>query len=569
MVNGAKAICTGGDARIVIVVGLALSLYADVVWADVTLFDNLGTWHHEITTASERAQKFFDQGLRLVYAFNHEEAIAAFTEASRLDPDAPMPYWGVALSLGPNINAAMDPKAEARAVEALHKATLRLAQATPRERAYVEALASRYSLKRSLTRKGKDEAYAKAMRRLVREYPDDVDAATLSAEAQMVLRPWNYWRADGRPQAGTDELVATLEATLQRNPTHPGACHYYIHAVEASPEPQRALECAKRLPALMPGAGHLVHMPAHIYMRLGLYREASERNATAATVDQEYLAHHPLEGNYASGYYAHNLHFLNASLMMEGRSTEALQAGRDLLTKISDEVVIKEPSLEWYAPTLFLTQARFGHWSELIRQPPPPKTMRFTTGLWHYVRGLAFAATTRFGSAEGELSNLRRSLKSFAKAKTAEAKTNRNILKVAERVLVGELAARRGASTTRVFRPSARRFSWRPPCRTVSRPSGFTRFATIWERCCCWQGVRMRPNQSTVMISASIPRTDGHCKDSSKVCGPSIRTPRRKRSGFVLPGYEPTWRYRAHAFKNMRQMNAGAYPCRPTKDERC
>lgn len=430
--------------RGLLVAALALPVSAGLVRAEVTLFDNLGTWHHEITTASERAQKFFDQGLRLVYAFNHEEGIAAFTEASRLDPDAPMPYWGVALSLGPNINAAMDPKAEVRAVEALRKATLRLAQATPRERAYVEALASRYSLKRSLTRKGKDEAYAKAMRRLAREYPDDVDAATLSAEAQMVLRPWDYWRADGRPQAGTDELVASLEATLQRNPTHPGACHYYIHAVEASPDPQRALGCAKRLPALMPGAGHLVHMPAHIYMRLGLYREASERNATAAMVDHEYLAHHPLEGNYASGYYAHNLHFLNASLMMEGRSTEALQAGRDLLTKISDEAVDKEPSLEWYAPTLFLTQARFGHWSELIRQPPPPKGMRFTTGLWHYVRGLAFAATTRFGSAEGELSNLRKSLKLFTKAKTAEAKTNRAILKVAERVLVGELAARRG-----------------------------------------------------------------------------------------------------------------------------
>lgn len=441
MVRGryTKAVMRG-----LIAAGLALPVSAGLVRAEVTLFDNLGTWHHEITTASERAQKFFDQGLRLVYAFNHEEAIAAFTEASRLDPDAPMPYWGMALSLGPNINAPMDPKAEARAVEALHKATLRLAQASPRERAYVEALASRYSLKRSLTRKGKDEAYAKAMRRLVREYPDDVDAATLSAEAQMVLRPWDYWRADGRPQAGTDELVATLEATLHRNPTHPGACHYYIHAVEASPEPQRALECAKRLPALMPGAGHLVHMPAHIYMRLGLYREASERNATAATVDHEYLAHHPLEGNYASGYYAHNLHFLNASLMMEGRSTEALQAGRDLLTKVSDEAVAKEPSLEWYAPTLFLTQARFGHWSELIRQPPPSKGRRFTTGLWHYVRGLAFAATTRFGSAEGELSNLRKSLKPFAKAKTAEAKTNRAILKVAERVLVGELAARRG-----------------------------------------------------------------------------------------------------------------------------
>lgn len=441
MVRGkcARAVIHG-----LIVAGLSLPVSVATAWADVTLFDNLGTWHHEITTTSERAQKFFDQGLRLVYAFNHEEAITAFTEASRLDPDAPMPYWGVALSLGPNINAAMDPKAEPRAVEALHKATLRLAQASSSERAYVDALASRYSLKRSLTRKAKDEAYAKAMRRLAREFPDDVDSSTLSAEAQMVLRPWDYWRADGQPQPGTEELVATLEAALQRDPNHPGACHYYIHAVEASREPQRALDCAKRLPALMPGAGHLVHMPAHIYMRLGLYREASERNATAATVDQEYLAHHALEGKYAAGYYAHNLHFLNASLMMEGRSAEALQAGHDLLTKVSDEDMAKEPSLEWYAPTLLVTQARFGHWSDLIRQPPPPKGLRFTTGLWHYVRGLAFAATTRFGSAEGELSNLRKALKRFAKAKTAESKTSRAILKVAERVLVGELAARRG-----------------------------------------------------------------------------------------------------------------------------
>ncbi|MDP9132699.1 MAG: hypothetical protein M3M98_06135, partial [Nitrospirota bacterium] len=383
------------------VAGLAMPLSIGTVGAEATLFDNLGTLHHEITTTSERAQKFFDQGLRLVYAFNHEEALTAFTEASRLDPDAPMPYWGVALSLGSNINAAMDPKVEPRAVEALRKATMQLASATPRERDYVDALASRYSLKKSVTRRVKDEAYVKAMRRLAREYPDDVDAAILSAEALMQLRPWDYWRADGRPQPGTDELVATLEAALQRSPDHPGACHYYIHAVEASPDPQRALECAKRLPSLMPGAGHLVHMPAHIYMRLGLYREASERNATAAMVDHDYLAHHRLEGKYASGYYAHNLHFLNASLMMEGRSADALQAGRDLLTKVSDEELAKEPSLEWYAPTLLLTLARFGHWHDLIRQPPPYRGLRFTTGLWHYARGLAFASTTRFGSAEG------------------------------------------------------------------------------------------------------------------------------------------------------------------------
>jgi tetratricopeptide (TPR) repeat protein len=286
----------------------------------VTLFDNLGTLHHEITTTSELAQQYFDQGLRLVYAFNHEEAIAAFTEASRLDPEAPMPYWGVALSLGPNINAGMDTKAESRAVDAIHKAIARLSQATPRERAYIEALATRYSGKKSPSRKSRDDAYAKAMRRLASESPDDVDAAVLFAESMMVLRPWDYWRADGRPQPGTEEIVATLEAAMQRDPNHPGACHYYIHAVEASPDPQRGLACAQRLPSLMPGAGHLVHMPAHIFMRVGRYREASERNANAATVDHEYLRHHPLEGNYASGYYAHNLHFLNASLVMEGRA---------------------------------------------------------------------------------------------------------------------------------------------------------------------------------------------------------------------------------------------------------
>ena len=426
------------------VAALSLSISVRPAQAEATLFDNLGTLHHNITTMSERAQKFFDQGLRLVYAFNHEEAITAFTEASRLDPAAPMPYWGVALSLGPNINAAMDPKEEPRAVEAVRKATTRLAQATPRERAYVEALATRYALKKSMTRRAKDEAYANAMRHVAREYPDDVDAATLSAEALMTLRPWDYWRADGRPQPGTDEIVATLEAALQQNPNHPGACHYYIHTVEASRDPQRGLECAKRLPSLMPGAGHLVHMPAHIYMRVGLYREASERNATAAVVDQDYLSRHPLQGNYAAGYYAHNLHFLNASLMMEGRSAEALRAGRDLLAKVSAEELAKEPSLELYAPTLLLTLARFGHWSDLIRQPPPPKGLRLTTGLWHYVRGLAFVATTRFGSAEGELVNLKKALKPFARAKTAEAKTSRAILKVAERVLVGELSARRG-----------------------------------------------------------------------------------------------------------------------------
>ncbi len=412
--------------------------------AEPRLFDNLGSLHHEITTDSPRAQQFFDQGLRLVFAFNHDEAIKSFEEAARQDPQAPMPYWGVALSLGPNINAAMDSKAEARAAEAMQKALARLARATPRERDYVEALATRYSLKKGSTRKHKDEAYAKAMRAVARAYPDDVDALTLSAEAMMVLRPWDYWRTDGRPQPGTEDIVATLEAALHRDPNHPGACHYYIHAVEASREPQRALDCAKRLATLMPGAGHLVHMPAHIYMRVGLYRAASEHNASAAAVDHEYLGQDGLPSSYAVGYYAHNLHFLNASLMMEGRSAEALRVAHELLTRLVVSEVKGDPAVEFYAPTSLFTLARFGHWGDIIREPPPDRTRRLTTGIWHFVRGLAFAATTRFGSAEGELSNLRKVLKGFAKVKTIEGKTSRDILKVAERVLVGELAARRG-----------------------------------------------------------------------------------------------------------------------------
>ncbi len=412
--------------------------------AATVLLDNLGSLHHEISTVSPQAQQFFDQGLRLVFAFNHEEAVASFEEAIRLDPEAPMPYWGLALSLGPNINAAMDPKQEPRALQALQKAATRLSRATPRERAYIEALSARYSAKKGTSRKNKDEAYAKAMRAVAQTYPDDADASTLAAEAIMNLRPWDYWRADGRAQPGTDDIVGLLETALRLDSNHPGACHYYIHAVEASREPERAVECAKRLASLMPGAGHLVHMPAHVFMRVGLYREASEHNSTAAAVDSEYLEHHGSRNTYAIGYYAHNLHFLNASLLMEGRSAEALRVAHELLEKLPAWESKNDPAAEFYAPTSLMTLARFGRWSEIIREPPPARGRRLTTGLWHFVRGLAFAATTRFGSAEGELSNLRKVMKTFAKTKTPEGKTSRSILKVAERVLVGELAARQG-----------------------------------------------------------------------------------------------------------------------------
>ncbi|MDO8356053.1 MAG: hypothetical protein Q7U76_06655, partial [Nitrospirota bacterium] len=214
------------------------------------LFENLGSLHHPVTTTSEQAQRYFDQGLRLVYAFNHEEAIRSFEAAAALDPQAAMAYWGIALALGPNINGAMEKKDEHRAIEMVQKAQRLADRATPGERAYIEALVTRYVGRKGVKRKGLDEAYAKAMRSMAQRFPEDADAATLFAEALMDLRPWDLWKQDGRPQPGTDEIVSTLESILARSPEHPGACHYYLHAVEASPQPERALPCAERLPDL-------------------------------------------------------------------------------------------------------------------------------------------------------------------------------------------------------------------------------------------------------------------------------------------------------------------------------
>ncbi len=408
------------------------------------LFERLGSHHVEITTRSEASQRYFDQGIRLVYAFNHDEAIRSFEEAARLDPDAAMPYWGAALALGPNINAPIDHRQERRASDFIKKARARLRHVTPRERAYVEALAKRYAPNKRNARRALDESYAKAMREVSRQFPNDLDAATLFAEALMDLRPWAYWKPDGRPQPDTEEIITTLESVLRRGPDHPGACHYYIHAVEASLEPQRALACAKRLADLMPGAGHLVHMPAHLYMRLGLYHDASERSERAATVDHDYLDHRPTQGMYASGYDAHNIHLLSASLTMEGRSADAIHAARKLVSRVPASTIALDSALELYAPPPAVTLARFGRWSEIIREPPPAKELRLTTGRWHFARGLAFAATTRFGSAEGELSNIKRVQKGFAKGNSAEAKIRRTLMKVTERVLTGEIAARRG-----------------------------------------------------------------------------------------------------------------------------
>jgi tetratricopeptide (TPR) repeat protein len=406
------------------------------------LFENLGTLHHPITTKSEQAQRYFDQGLRLVFAFNHEEAINSFQEAARLDPDAPMPYWGIALALGPNINADMDKTAARRANAAIQQAVARLTQASPQERAYIEALATRYSPGKKSTRHELNKAYADAMREAAKRFPDDADAAVLSAEALMDTQPWDYWTKEGRPKGRAEEIVSTLEAVLATHPDHPGACHYYIHAVEASRQPERALPCAQRLPGLMPGAGHLVHMPAHIYMRVGQYQAAVDRNAEAASVDHTYLEHRRLTGSYPTGYYAHNLHFLWAALLMEGRSAEAAKTAGELVKAIPAHEVANDMWLDFYAATPLLTSARFGRWEEVLQQPPPHSEWRYTTAIRHYARGLAFAAAGRFAEAERARASIHRAVRRLPKARTIELDTTRTLLKIAALTLSGEIAVR-------------------------------------------------------------------------------------------------------------------------------
>jgi tetratricopeptide (TPR) repeat protein len=354
-----------------------------------------------------------------------------------------MAYWGIALASGPNINAPMSKEDGRRAVDAIQKARAHAKTASEREQAFIDALSKRYLSPRKSTRASLDMAYAEAMRTVWRRYPDDPDAGTLFAEALMDLRPWDLWTSDGKPKSGTAELVSVLERVLEQHPDHPGACHYYIHAVEASPNPERALACAERLPGLVPGAGHLVHMPAHIYIRLGKYHEAAERNEQATHVDQAYLAARTPDGDYADGYYSHNLHFLWASLMMEGRSTEATKAARELAKTITEHEARTDKWKEFYLPAPLYSLVRFGRWDELLREPPPPKGLLLSDAMWRLGRGMALASTGRLPGAEGEHYALANLTKQIRRDRSHEDKIARTLLKIAERMLAGEIAMRR------------------------------------------------------------------------------------------------------------------------------
>jgi tetratricopeptide (TPR) repeat protein len=367
----------------------------------VTLVTGLGDLHHPVSTKNPQAQQFFDQGLRFIYAFNHDEAARSFQRAGELDPKLAMAFWGVAEAVGPNYNDPADPDRYKHAHDAVQKAVDLSADASPSDQAYIQALAKRFPADPNSDLKKAAEDYRDAMRQVVSEFPDDLDAATLFAEAGMNLHPWGLWHVDGTPEAGTDEIVSALESVMKRDPNHLGAVHYYIHAVEASSSPERALAGANKLAALAPGAGHIVHMPAHVYIRTGDYEAAVKTNEKAAEVDRAYIKTTGAQGIYPMMYYSHNLHFIAMCAAMNGNYPDSIKNAELLLANVGPHVK-DMPPLEGFMTTSVAVEVRFHHWNEILKMPQPDATMKTATVFWHFGRGLALAGTGKLTEAEAE-----------------------------------------------------------------------------------------------------------------------------------------------------------------------
>jgi len=365
------------------------------------LMTGYGNWHHPVSTKNAQAQAFFDQGLRQIYAFNHDEAARSFQRAGELDPKLAMAFWGVAEAVGPNYN---DPASEERfkqAHEAIARAQSLANGASESEKAYIDALAKRFPADPKSDLRAAAEQYRDAMRDVTKRFPDDLDAATLFAEAGMNLHPWGLWRPDGAPQEGTDEIVATLESVIRREPNHMGAIHYYIHSVEASNSPERALAGANRLAELAPAAGHIVHMPAHIYIRTGDYQAALKTNQKAALADQAYIKGGAAPGIYSMMYYSHNLHFIAMSAAMNGNYPEARRGAQLLAANVGPHV--KEmPPLGGFMTVPLAVEVRFHKWNEILKTPEPDAAMPTANIFWHFARGLALAGTGKLDEAEAE-----------------------------------------------------------------------------------------------------------------------------------------------------------------------
>jgi tetratricopeptide (TPR) repeat protein len=405
--------------------------------------EGLGPLHHPVSTRNLDAQSYFDQGLSLALGFNHDEAYRAFRQAAALDTNLAMAHWGMAYVLGPNINLPIDEERSNRAFRHIREATRRSKGAPENERAYIAAMAKRYAADPKADRGALDMAYKEAMGELVKRYPDDLDAAVLFAEAAMDLRPWAYWSRDGAPAPGTEEIVATLEWVLRRDPNHIGANHLYIHAVEASPRPERALGAARALEGLAPAAGHLVHMPTHIYGRLGQHEVSARLNEKAAGVDRDYIDKHEIDGVYPMMYYNHNLQFSAYSYAQAGNFKDALRMAEQVTART--RAVAKEmPMVEFATPTSTLIRIRFRRWPELLRDPEPGRHMPYAHLMWRVGRGMAHAATGTVAHAEGELKAVRLEAQAAPRDLMLGFSPAPMVMRVAEHMLAAKVAERKG-----------------------------------------------------------------------------------------------------------------------------
>jgi tetratricopeptide (TPR) repeat protein len=404
----------------------------------------LGTWHMPVSTSDARAQRFFDQGLRLLYAFNHAEAHRAFRESARLDERLAMAHWGQAMALSLNLNAPMTPENGRLAYDAVRRAQAHSGAASEKERDLIGALAARFAPDTAAPRPPLDRAYADAMTRVAGRFADDPDVQTLAADARMNTMPWDYWQKDGNLRPEAAPLRAALERVIAAHPNHAGAHHYYIHLMEGSRTPELAEASADRLGALMPAAGHIVHMPAHIYLRVGRYADAAEANVRAIAADEDYLAQCQAQGLYPVSYYPHNLHFLWAAATFEGRSTVAIGAAREVASKVPHH---HAGALAWTADfpvTPWLAYVRFGRWREMLTEPAPPASEPYAMGIWRYGRGLAFVARGEGERAEAELAALTSLLDHEAFRTTLKDLPLLTNLQIARRIVGGELASRAG-----------------------------------------------------------------------------------------------------------------------------
>lgn len=412
------------------------------------LLDGMGNHHFEISSEDTLVRRFFDQGIMLTYGFNHAEAERTFRQVTQLEPDNPMAWWGIALVQGPNINMPMMPDAAPVAWEALQKALEFKDNGSQREQEYIDALSKRYTENPPEDRTALDEVYAEAMGELARKYPDDLDARTLYAEALMDLHPWDYWTKEGEPRPWTPEILEALEYVIDRNPDHPGANHLYIHATEASKEPDKALNSANRLRYAVPGAGHLVHMPSHTYIRVGLYHEGTLANQRAVESDNEYVTQCRQQGIYPLGYVPHNHHFLWATATLEGREALSMEAAYNTAERVNLEMM-REPgfgTLQHFYVIPLYSSVRFGHWDEILDYPEPDQDLIYPRGVWHYARGLAFTAKEEMETANAELDKLKEiaANESLSEVTIMDINSTKELMEIASRVLEAEIAAKSG-----------------------------------------------------------------------------------------------------------------------------